>query len=121
VNGLLAAVQASLEDLKALKGTVLVTGGSLSLESQGSVDAALYMKATTLACAKAAQRKLVHILHNGLKAEGIYVCEVTVSNVVRGTAYDPEGKSSLTAEAVANTFWELYSTRNFNVWHVIKA
>lgn len=36
------------------------------------------MNLATLAVAKAAQRKLVHIMHKALAADGIYAAEVTV-------------------------------------------
>jgi hypothetical protein len=76
--GLVTAVQAAHEDLKAQKGAVLVTGGGLSLETDESTAGAFDWGCASLGIAKAAQRKLVHIMHKALAADGIYVAEVTV-------------------------------------------
>jgi hypothetical protein len=43
---------------------------------------------------------------------------VTVKNLVAGTAYDPEGKSALTPEAVAEQFWLLQQRRQSDVWFI---
>jgi hypothetical protein len=119
--GLIAAVQAAQADLRTNKGAILVTGGSLALENDTSTGIAVDWGATTLAVSKAAQRKLVHILHKDLAREDIYVAEVTVAATVRGTGFDKEGKSPLTAEAVADTFYDLYTKRDPSVWFVMKA
>lgn len=57
---------------------MLVTGGGLALERDDMAAAAANWGFATLAVAKAAQRKLVHILHKSLASDGIYVAEVTV-------------------------------------------
>jgi hypothetical protein len=72
------AVQAAHEDLKAQQGAVLVTGGGLSLETDEMSTAAASWGMASLGVAKAAQHKLVHIMHKALAADGIYVAEVTV-------------------------------------------
>eukprot|EP00878_Enallax_costatus_P020285 GHUV01021436.1.p1 GENE.GHUV01021436.1~~GHUV01021436.1.p1 ORF type:complete len:127 (+),score=39.83 GHUV01021436.1:458-838(+) len=122
--GLVAAVQAAHEDLKATQGSILVTGGGMSLESDQSAQMADEWGVTTWAVPKSAQRKLVHIMHTGLAKDGIYVGEVTVTVVVAGTAaaikLDPEGKAQLTAEAVAEEFWQLQQKRDPAVWFVTK-
>jgi hypothetical protein len=41
-----------------------------------------------------------------------------VKNLVAGTAYDPEGKSALTPEAVAEQFWLLQQRRQSDVWFI---
>jgi hypothetical protein len=84
VAGLVAAVQSAHEDLKAQKGAVLVTGGGLSLETEKSTAAAADWGMASHGVAKAAQRKLVHIMHKALAADGIYVAEVTVMGGVSG-------------------------------------
>jgi hypothetical protein len=76
--GLVAAVQAAHSDLKARQGSILVTGGGLALESDEMAEAAANWGIATLGVAKAAQRKLVHIMHKALAADGIFVAEVTV-------------------------------------------
>jgi hypothetical protein len=50
----------------------------MSLETERSAQVAVGWDSTALAVAKAAQRKLVHILHKGLAGDGIYGAEVTV-------------------------------------------
>ncbi|KAI8810041.1 hypothetical protein BJ742DRAFT_801966 [Cladochytrium replicatum] len=104
VTSLWIAIQEVEKDLEETKGAVLVTGGGMSTESDQAVKVAIAYGAATLAVPKAAQRKLVHIAHETLKAKGIYVGEITVLNQVKGTPFDPEGKSTLTAEAVADLF-----------------
>jgi hypothetical protein len=118
--GLLAAVQAAHTDLKSTHGAVLVTGGALSLEQDAMTQLAVDMGMMTLAVSKAAQRKLVHILAKTLATEGIYVAEVTVAGMVKGTAIDPEGKrGTLTPEEVAEEFMQLLGKRDPGVWDVV--
>jgi hypothetical protein len=114
--GLLEAVQASHLDLKANTGAVLVTGAGMALEDDFWTQ--LGVQNTTYAVAKAAQRKLVHVLHKGLQPDGIYVAEVTVKAAVRGTLSDPQGLAPLTPEAIADTFWGLLQARDPAVWCV---
>jgi 2-keto-3-deoxy-galactonokinase len=78
-----AAVQAAHEDLKANHGCVLVTGGGLALENDAMAAAAANWGIASLGIAKAAQRKLVHVMHAALAKDGIYVAEVTVLGGVR--------------------------------------
>jgi hypothetical protein len=82
--GLVAAVQAAHTDLKTKQGAVLVTGGGLALEQDDMTAAAASWGLATLGVGKAAQRKLVHIMHKALAADGIYVAEVTVMGGVSG-------------------------------------
>jgi hypothetical protein len=77
-------VQAAHADLKAQSGAVLVTGGGLALETDDMAAAAANWGIATLGIAKAAQRKLVHIMHTSLAADGVYVAEVTVMGGVSG-------------------------------------
>lgn len=65
VNNLLHTVQLILPDLEANKGAILVTGGGLALENEGSVKTGNAWGVANLAVAKAAQRKLVHLMNNG--------------------------------------------------------
>lgn len=84
--GLVTAVQAAHDDLKAQQGAVLVTGGGLALERDSMAAAAANYGMATLGVAKAAQRKLVHIMHESLSSDGIYVAEVTVMGGVSTAA-----------------------------------
>ena len=111
VTSLVAAVQALLPDLReAQNPAVLVTGGALSTYGPAADARAMQFGAMGLAIAKAAQHKAVGVLHAKLKPLGIYVGEVTVSAIVKGTAAD-RGHGTLEAAAVAERFWQLYSAR----------
>ena len=108
---LVAAVQEAIPALEATKGAVLVTGGGLSLENEQVAQLAVSWGAATLAVSKAAQRKLVHVLHYELGPKGVFVGEVTVLGAVKGTPFDYEGKSTLTAESIAEAFDKLLTER----------
>lgn len=110
VTGLLVAVQAALPDLRAEKGAVLVTGGGFAFYDP-KVDAmATQFGAMGLAIGKAAQHKAVGLLANKLAADGVYVGEVVVLGLVKGTAFD-SGGATLEAGDIAQRFWELAQAR----------
>jgi NADP-dependent 3-hydroxy acid dehydrogenase YdfG len=126
VHGLVAATQEALPDLKAEKGAILVTGGSFAFYDR-KVDAmAAEFGAMLIAVGKAAQHKTVGLLAAKLAGEGVYVGEVVVVGMVKGTAFDstvprgdrPEdrdrhraGDATLDATAIAERFWDLYQRR----------
>lgn len=111
VVGLVAAVQGAYADLKASeKPAVLVTGGGFAFYDPNVDAMATQFNAMGLATSKAAQHKLVGLLSQKLKADGIYVGEVVVTAMVKGTAFD-FGNATLEASTVAAKFWELYSAR----------
>jgi NAD(P)-dependent dehydrogenase (short-subunit alcohol dehydrogenase family) len=111
VVNMIAAVRECLPDLQqAERPGVLVTGGALSNYNAQADERAAQWGAMGLAVAKAAQRKAAGLLHAKLKPLGIYVGEVTVSAIVKGTAAD-RGNGTLEAAAVGQRFWELYSER----------
>lgn len=111
VVGLLAAVQEALPDLKQAKdGAVLVTNGAFG-EANPMVDAfAISAKAMGLALANAAKHKLVGLLSERLKADGVFVGEVMVAGMVKGTPSD-SGNATIAATAIADAFWKLYQGR----------
>jgi NAD(P)-dependent dehydrogenase (short-subunit alcohol dehydrogenase family) len=112
VVGLNTAVRASLDDLRTQpQSAVLVTGGSLSREDPAMVALAVKFGAGGLAVVKAAQHKLVNVLHEQLKSAGIFVGEVMVAGIVKGTLADRDGRATLEPAHIAETFWELYQTR----------
>ena len=111
VLGLVAAVQAALPDLKAQRGSVLVTGGGL-----GGLDPKIDVMAVSwgamgLAIGKTAQRKTVGLLHQRLSPDGVYVGEVVVTATVKGTPFD-RGNATLEPAVVADRFWELNERRD---------
>lgn len=111
VVGLLAAVQEALPDLeKSKESAVLVTNGAFG-EINPEVDAfAVSSKNMGIALANAAKQKLVGLLSERLKADGVYVGEVMVAGMIKGTAWD-NGSATLDASTIANKFWELYRAR----------
>lgn len=110
VHGLVAAVQATLPDLKAQKGALLVTGGGFAFYDPAVDAAATQWGAQGLAIGKAAQHKAVGLLNKSLQAEGVYVGEVVVTGLVKGTAFD-SGNATLEASTIAEKFWELFRYR----------
>jgi len=113
VVGLVAAVQASLADFDAQKkeAAVLVTGGGLNAYNE-QVDAmAAQWGSMGLAIAKAAQHKTAGLLHAKLKERGVYVGEIVVNGLVKGTAFD-RGNATLDPLAIGEKFWELYTKRD---------
>jgi NAD(P)-dependent dehydrogenase (short-subunit alcohol dehydrogenase family) len=112
IVGLVAALQASLPDLRSQKDSaLLVTNGGLALYDP-QVDAqAVEWGAQGLAVANAAKHKLVGLLSKRLKADGIYVGEVVVLSLVKGTPFD-NGSATLEPSRVGDQFWQLYRQRS---------
>ncbi|HXU98897.1 MAG TPA: SDR family NAD(P)-dependent oxidoreductase [Caulobacteraceae bacterium] len=109
IVGLLAAVQQTLPDLKAAQGALLVTNGAFG-EMNPMMDAfAIRLSAMGVALANAAKAKLVGLLSERLKADGVYVGEVTVAGAIKGTPTDSGG--GIEGARVADRFWELYRAR----------
>lgn len=111
VIGLLTAVQESLADLKQAKGAVLVTNGGLLFNDPNIDDAAAKRGLMGLALGNAAKHKLVGLLSQRLKADNVYVGEVIVTGTVKGTAFDNGSNATLEAPAIAQKFWDLYTSR----------
>lgn len=111
-TGLLAAVREALPDLRARKGAVLVTNGGFGLFDE-KVDAmAVQSRSMGLAMANSAKHKLVGMLAQRLRGDGVFVGEVMVLGLVKGTAFDRGSMAALEASAVAAKFWDLYSSRS---------
>ncbi len=115
VVSLLAAVQGALPDLKKHKdGAVLVTGGGFAFHDPQADHLAVAAHAMGLAVAKAAQHKIVGLLNDRLRHDGVYVGSVVVRGVVKGTSFD-HGGGTIEASSVAEQFWKLYQERK-EVW-----
>jgi short-subunit dehydrogenase len=111
VIGLLAAIQEALPDLKrANEGAVLLSNGALGENTPQMDGLAVTTKAMGLALANAAKHKLVGLLAQRLKGEGVYVGEVMVVGNIKGSAGD-RGAATIDGSTVANKFWELYEAR----------
>jgi NAD(P)-dependent dehydrogenase (short-subunit alcohol dehydrogenase family) len=112
VVGLVTALQAALPDLRAQKeSALLVTNGGLGLFDPQLDALAVEWGAQGLAVANSAKHKLVRILSAKLEPEGIYVGEVVVTSLVKGTAFD-SGNATLEPSRVAAKFWDLYRSRS---------
>lgn len=116
VVSLVSAIQQVLPDLREHKGAaaILVTGGGFALYNPQVDQMAAQFGSMGLAISKAAQHKLVGMLHQKLKDEGIYAGEVTVLGLVKGTAHD-RGNATIEPSTVADRFWEMYRSRT-EVW-----
>lgn len=108
--GLIAATQEALPDLKQAKGSLLVTGGGFAFYDPRVDQMAVHFQAMGLAIGKAAQHKAVGLLTQKLANEGVYVGEVVVLGMVKGTAFD-QGSATLDPDDIAAKFWELHSQR----------
>ncbi|BDI29894.1 short-chain dehydrogenase [Capsulimonas corticalis] len=110
IVGLLSAVQEALPDLKdAHEGAILVTNGALGETTPQMDEFAANLKIMGVALANAAKHKLVGLLSQRLKGDGIYVGEITIAGTIKGTAW--ESADSLDPATVADKFWELYQGR----------
>jgi NAD(P)-dependent dehydrogenase (short-subunit alcohol dehydrogenase family) len=111
IVGLLAAVQEALPDLKKSKeGAFLITNGAFGELNPQVDEYAVSANAMGLALANAAKHKLVGLLAQRLKGEGVYVGEVMVAGTVKGTPWD-SGSANLDGSTIASKFWELYQAR----------
>ena len=108
-TSLIAAVKEALPDLRSRKGAVLVTNGGFGLFDE-KIDAMAAQGAMCLAIANSAKHKLVGVLAQKLRSEGVFVGEVMVMGTVKGTAFD-QGGPSIEPASIADRFWELYSAR----------
>jgi NAD(P)-dependent dehydrogenase (short-subunit alcohol dehydrogenase family) len=112
VVGLLSAVQEALPDLKAAgDGAVLVTNGAFGELNPMIDNITLTLGEMGVALGNAAKAKLVGLLSARLKGEGIYVGEVTIAGLVKGTGPDSPGLPTIEGAAIADTFWRLYKDR----------
>jgi NAD(P)-dependent dehydrogenase (short-subunit alcohol dehydrogenase family) len=111
VVGLLAAVQEALPDLKSTgEGAILVTNGAYG-EMTPLMDAfAVTNKAMGVGLANAAKHKLVGMLSQQLKGDGVYVGEVMVAGAVKGTPW--AGDDGIEGARIASEFWRLYKDRD---------
>jgi NADP-dependent 3-hydroxy acid dehydrogenase YdfG len=111
IVGLLAAVQSALPDLKKEKDpAILVINGGLGYFDPAVDEMAVQWNAMGLALANAAKHKLVGLLSQRLKKDGIYVGETMVLGSVKGTPFD-DGRATIEPSAVADTLWALYRAR----------
>ncbi len=89
---------------------MLVTNGAFGELSPQADEFAVGLKSMGVAVANAAKHKLVGLLAAKLKGEGVYVGEVMVAGMVKGTAWD-NGQGGIESSAIADKFWNLYRAR----------
>ncbi len=111
VFGLLAATDEALPDLKSSdRGAILVANGAFGEVSPEVDEYVTKAHAMGVALANAAKNKLVGLLAQRLKGDGVYVGEVMVYGTIKGT---PTGSGNAIDPAViAQTYWELYGSRS---------
>lgn len=110
VFGLLAAVREALPDLKgAGDGAILVTNGGFGDLAPEMDENATTLNSMGVALANAAKNKLVGLLAQRLKDDGVYVGEVMIYGTVKGTPTD--SGNGIDPSIVAGRFWDLYQTR----------
>ncbi len=111
VVGLLAATAEALPDLKKSgSGAILVSNGAFGEVSSEMDEAAVNLHAMGVAISSAAKNKLVGLLAQRLKSEGIYVGEVMVYGTIKGTPSDTS--DSIDPTIIADEFWRLYQSRS---------
>lgn len=111
-NSLIAAVQAAHSDLKAEKGAVLITNGGFAYNDPTIDEMLVKFESMSLGLANAAKHKLAGMLHQQLKADGIYVGELVIAGTVKGTAWDNgQNPSTLDPVAIGEAYWNLHQTR----------
>ena len=109
IVGLIAAVQEALPDLKETHGAVLVTNGAFG-ELTPQIDAlGVRLNAMGLAVANAAKHKLVGLLSQRLKDDGVFVGEVMIAGAVKGTGSDT-GQGAIDPARIAGEFWRLFQS-----------
>jgi NAD(P)-dependent dehydrogenase (short-subunit alcohol dehydrogenase family) len=109
ITGLVSLVQAALLDLKTQSDpAVLVVNGSLAYFDPAMDSAAVQVGAMGLAVANAAKHKLVGLLSQKLKSDGVYVGEAMVLGTVKGTTFQG---GTIDASTVAAKLWDLYRAR----------
>lgn len=111
VTGLVVTVQSALADLKSQeRPAVLITGGGFAFYDDNVDKMTVAWNAMGLGVAKAAQHKLARLLRHKLSSEGVYVGEVVVLGMVKGTAFD-SGNATIDPASVAEKFWALFEGR----------
>jgi len=112
VTSLVSVVQAALPDLrKDGDGAVLVVNGGLGYTDPAVDSMAVQWNAMGLAVANAAKHKLVGLLSQKLKGDGVYVGQAMVMGTVKATAFD-NGNATIDASTVAAKLWDLYRARD---------
>ena len=114
ITGLLVAVQTALPDLKANKGAVLVTNGAFGDLNPQIDQVAASNNNMGLALANAAKHKLVGLLVQKLKGDGVQVGEVMIAGSIKGTPWAANNPNAIDPATVGDAFFDLYEKRTDN-------
>jgi len=110
IFGLLAATDEALPDLKKSDGAILIANGAFGEISPEIDEYAVKFNSMGVALANAAKNKLVGLLAQRLKGDGVYVSEVTIYGTIKGT---PTGDgNAIEPAAIAEKYWEIYQSRS---------
>lgn len=110
VFGLIAATDEALPDLKQNSdGALLISNGALGVVSPEADVPAVSYHMMGLALSSAAKHKLVGLLAQRLKEDGVYVGEVMVYRTIKGTP--STAGDSVDPSVIADKHWELYESR----------
>jgi len=111
-TSLLAVVHAALPDLKGQPDSaVLVVNGGFGYADPAVDAAAVKFNSMGLAMANAAKNKLVGMLAQKLKDDGVFVGQAMVLGTVKGTAWD-SGNATLEGKTIADKLWDLARSRS---------
>jgi NADP-dependent 3-hydroxy acid dehydrogenase YdfG len=111
IDGLLATVQTTLDHLKAHPGAaVLVANGGLGDQTTAAEQAAATYDIDGTSLEAAAKSKLVGILAERLRPDGVYVGEVIIGSAVRTPASAPG--TGIDPHAIADRFWTMATDRD---------
>ncbi len=113
LTSLIVALQESIGDMRQNKNdaAVLITNGGLGYFDPKTDEIAVQWGAMSLGVVNSAKHKAAGMLSVRLKEDGIYVGEVMVLSVVKGTAFDRGVGAPLEASTVGDKFWEIYKAR----------
>lgn len=116
VTGLLTAVQAALDDLRAADGaSVLVVNGALGLHDSHIDAYAISFGGDGVALECSAKTKLVGLLAARLRPDDVYVGEIVISGSVThsGEGIDPAD--------IADRFWQMTQARTETHVHIAES
>jgi NAD(P)-dependent dehydrogenase (short-subunit alcohol dehydrogenase family) len=106
----LALIRAALADLQQdAESALLFTNGGLWINDPKVDAAGVQWGAMGLSLANAAKHKMVGLLAAKLK-DSVYVGEVVVSGIVKGSAFD-QGNGTIESKTIADRFWSMYKER----------
>jgi NADP-dependent 3-hydroxy acid dehydrogenase YdfG len=112
VFGLLAAASEALPDLRRDgTGAILVQNGALSETTAAADEMATQLGAVGLALSGAAKHKLVGLLAQRLKGDGVYVAEVMVHPTIKNTPGE-NANFAVDPSVIASKYWDLYQARS---------